>query len=189
MNTPAHLIFGTAFFAKPGQRGTFTAALIGAFAPDFSLYAMVFVSIFILGIVPRDVFENYYYSDQWQAIFAVDNSFVLWGLLLGFALWRGWPRVLAFAGAGLLHLALDFPLHTHDARMHFWPLSDWVFHSPFSYWDSQAHANIIGPIELGFSIGLAAVVWRRFPGWQVRATIGVLIAFEVATSQIWSLVF
>ena len=75
-------------------------------------------------------FGEYYYSSSWQQVFAVDNSFVLWGLGLGIALWVRRPVWIAFAGAGLLHLVFDFPVHNHDARMHFWPLSDWTFISP-----------------------------------------------------------
>ncbi len=68
-----------------------------------------------------------------KAGFSDASSFILWGGLLAVALRRGWSVLIAFAGAGLLHLALDFPLHTHDARMHFWPLSTWVFESTLSY--------------------------------------------------------
>ena len=42
------------------------------------------------------------------------------GVLLGLAFWRRWRLVVIFAAAGLLHLTFDFPLHTHDARQHFW---------------------------------------------------------------------
>ena len=189
MNTPAHLIFATAAFAKPERKGTFLAALLGAFTPDFSLYAMVFVSLWVLEIPASTVFNDLYYSDNWQAVFAVDNSFILWGILLGFALWRNWHRIIAFAGAGMLHLLLDFPLHTHDARMHFWPINDWVFESPVSYWDSSAYAGIVGPLELTLSLVLALVVWRKFKDWRVRATTAGLVAMELMSSGIWRFVF
>lgn len=189
MNTPAHLIIGAAAFSKKHPRSTYWAALAGAFAPDFSLYAMVAVSIWVMDIPARTVFGEYYYSDAWQAVFAVDNSFILWGLLFAVAYWRKLPVLFAFSGAGLLHLAFDFPLHTHDARMHFWPLSDWVFISPYSYWDSGAHAGIIGPIALSAAVGGAIIVWRRFETLKIRAITLVLLAGEVASSGIWRLVF
>ena len=189
MNTPAHLIFGTAVFAKDHPRSTYWAALAGAFAPDASLYVMTIVSIWVMGVPAQVVFGEYYYSDAWQSVFAVDNSFILWGALVGFAMWRKLPALLAFLGAGLLHLAFDFPLHTHDARMHFWPVTDWVFVSPFSYWDNAAHAGTIGPIALFGAVGCGVLLWRRFESLKIRLITLALIAAELASSGIWRFVF
>ncbi|MCV6595237.1 MAG: cobalamin biosynthesis protein CobQ [Silicimonas sp.] len=189
MNTPAHLIFGAAAFARPDRKGALAAACLGALAPDLSLYLLGGVSIFLLGIPPETVFREYYFSDSWQAVFAVDNSFVLWGLLLGIALWRRWPLVQVFAAAGLLHLALDFPLHTEDARKHFWPLSDWIFHGPFSYWDRRAHAGIFGPMEAGLSVLLAGLLLWRYRAWTPRLLIAVLLAMELYVARFWLLIF
>ncbi len=150
---------------------------------------MTAVSIWGLGVPARTVFREYYYSDAWQTVFAIDNSFILWGLLLAVAATRGWPLLVAFAGAGLLHLALDFPLHNHDARRHFWPLSDWVFESPVSYWDTSRHADIFGPIEIGLSIALAAWCMIRFPQWAIRGAIAALAVAELAASGLWRLLF
>lgn len=189
MNTPAHLIFGAAAFSRKDRKGSLPAALLGAFAPDVSLYAMVAVSIYGMGVPARTVFREYYYSDAWQQVFAIDNSFVLWGALLGLALWRRWHLAAVFASAALLHLALDFPLHTHDARMHFWPVSSWVFHSPVSYWDSGAHATIVGPVEAGLSIALTAVLIRRYAAWSLRLVFVALLLAELSASGIWQFVF
>ena len=95
----------------------------------------------------------------------------------------------AFAGAGLLHLALDFPLHTHDARMHFWPVSDWVFESPFSYWDNAAHAGVIGPMEFFLTLFCASLLWRRFSHFAVRVLTLCFVVMEAASSGIWRFVF
>lgn len=189
MNTPAHLLIGAAAFAKPDRKGTTAAAFLGALAPDLSLYLMVTVSIWGLGIPPATVFREYYYSDAWQAVFAVDNSFVLWGLALLAALWWKNRIAIAFTGAGLLHLAFDFPLHTHDARRHFWPVSDWVFTSPVSYWDRAAHAGIVGPLELGLSMACAVLLWRQLLHWGWRLLILLLVAAELASSGIWRFIF
>ena len=162
MNTPAHLIFGASAFARPDRKGSLAAAFAGSLAPDVSLYLLVAVAIWGMGIPPQTVFDEYYYSDAWQTVFAVDNSFILWGMLLCLALWRRGPLLIVFAGAGLLHLAFDFPLHTHDARQHFWPVTDWVFVSPFSYWDGAAHAGTIGLGTLSMTLALAALLIARF---------------------------
>ena len=189
MNTPAHLLVGTAVFSDVGKRGTYIAALLGALAPDVSLYVMVTVSIWGMGVPAQTVFREYYYSDAWQQVFAIDNSFILWGLLLALALWRASPRLIAFAGAGLLHLALDFPLHTHDARMHFWPLTDWVFESPVSYWDNSAHAGVVGPVEVVLSLGGAILLWQKFRHIGIRLATALFMVMETLSSGIWRFVF
>ncbi len=178
MNTPAHLIFGVAAFGNPGRRGTAGAALLGALAPDLSLYLLAGVSLFILGIPESVVFGQLYFSDRWQTVFAIDNSVFLWGGILAAALWRRMPRLTAFAAAGLLHLALDFPLHHDDGRPHFWPVSDWVFESPVSYWDGRHHAGVVAPLEVLASVGLAALAFARHRRIWLRALLALLVALE-----------
>lgn len=189
MNTPAHLIMGAAAFGKPGNRGVTLAAVLGAFLPDLSLYLMAGVSIFILGISPQRVFDELYYSDAWQQVFAVDNSFVLWGIALGIAIWRKLPWAVALCGAALLHLIFDFPLHNHDARMHFWPVTDWKFISPVSYWEGSRGGNIVGMVELAIVIGLTIFLFLRFRDWLLRALFAVLAFMQIAPFVIWRLVF
>ena len=180
---------GAAVFGKPDRTRVTTAALLGALAPDLSLYLMVAVSIWMMGIPAEVVFRDLYYSDAWQAVFAVDNSFVFWGIGLGLAIWAKRPALIAFAAAGILHIALDFPLHTHDARQHFWPLTDWVFESPVSYWDSSAHADIVGPVALMVSFGCAAYIWSRFQSLTIRLLAGILALMDLMSSGVWRFVF
>ncbi|MDJ0626870.1 MAG: cobalamin biosynthesis protein CobQ [Rhodobacter sp.] len=189
MNTPAHLIFGAAAFARPNQPRVTGAALAGALMPDLSLYLMVGTSIYLLGIEPMRVFRELYYSDGWQQVFAIDNSFVLWGGLLALGIYHGHKVLVAFSGAAFLHLAFDFPLHNHDARMHFWPVSDWVFESPLSYWDRQYYANAIGPLEVGVSLILCVLLWIRFRKILMRGFVAVLAAAEAMASGIWQFIF
>ncbi|GAB5448361.1 cobalamin biosynthesis protein CobQ [Gymnodinialimonas sp.] len=189
MNTPAHLIFGAAAFGRPQYRWTLLAALAGGLAPDLSLYLMVGWHLLILGTDARVVFGELYYSDTWQAVFAVDNSFLLWGVILALALWRGWRPLVAFTGAALLHIALDFPLHAGDGRPHFWPLSDWVFDSPVSYWDRSHYAGIVGPLELALCVLLVVALWRRVPSWPWRLAFALLLLAEAGANNVWAFVF
>lgn len=189
MNTPAHLLLGAAAFGKQGQRGVIWAAMAGALTPDLSLYLMAGSAIHIFGIAPQVVFNELYFSDTWQAVFAVDNSFLVWTVLLVLALWlrSGWA--VAFAGAGLLHLCLDFPLHHDDGRAHFWPLSMWVFESPLSYWDHRHGAAWVSPIEAALALAAAVrlFVWR--PGWKISVFVALLVAAELSVTSIWAFVF
>ncbi|MEP5758718.1 MAG: cobalamin biosynthesis protein CobQ [Litoreibacter sp.] len=189
MNTPAHLIFGAAAFARPGSPRVTLAALLGAFLPDLSLYAMAGWHLMILDTPSRVVFGQLYYSERWQAIFAVDNSFILWGALLLFAWGMRKPWLIAFAGAGFLHLLFDFPLHNHDARQHFWPMSDWVFHSPFSYWDRSHHGEIVSYLEQIISVGLLILLWRRFQDVLPRLLIGGAAIMQLSPALLWMFIF
>jgi hypothetical protein len=135
------------------------------------------------------VFDEMYFSDLWQGIFAVDNSFVVWGGLLGLALWhrRGWA--IALTSAAVLHLALDFPLHHDDGRAHFWPITNWIFESPLSYWDRGHHATWIAPLEAGLSVICAIVLWWRRPGWVLSGLFAVLLIAELRVASVWMFVF
>ena len=115
-----------------------------------------------------------YWNEPWQMLGAVSNSFVWFGALFGIAVWRKWPILIVFAAAALLHVALDFPLHADDAHRHFWPITDWRFFSPVSYWDPQANGLIGGAIETLVALGATVLLWQRFPGLRWRALFAAL---------------
>ena len=189
MNTPAHILIGAAAFGRPRQRRVLIAAMAGGLMPDLSLYLLAGSSLFILNIPPQTVFGELYFSDTWQTIFAIDNSVFVWGLLLAIALWRKGPALLAFAGAGLIHLALDFPLHAGDGRAHFWPLSRWVFDSPLSYWDRNHHAAVIIPIGIVLCLCALIILLRRRFGVVPSAIFALLFAAEIWVARQWLLFF
>jgi hypothetical protein len=189
MNTPAHLIFGLAAFGNPNKRAVTAAALAGAFIPDFSLYALAGWELLVQGTDPQIVFGQMYYSESWQAIFRIDNSFILWGVLLVIGLMARSGVVIALCGAALIHLALDFPLHNDDARAHFWPLTNWKFISPVSYWDPKYYGHIVGPIEVAMVLGASIYAWRRFKTRTMRALILVLAIIEAAPLILFRLMF
>jgi hypothetical protein len=180
MNTPSHILWGAAAFARAGNRKVVIAALAGGLAPDISLYVMAVWALFVQGIPPETVFGEYYFSKEWMGVFSYDNSLVLWGIVLLWAVWAKQARVVAFAGAGMLHLVTDFLLHHSDARPHFWPLTDWIFTSPVSYWNPAFYGRIIAPVEMAADLVCCVVLWRRFPGRRVRALLAVVALVPVA---------
>ena len=179
MNTPAHLLIGSAVLARRDDWRTAVAAIAGSFMPDFSLYFMVFWSRYAKGLSEAQIFGERYYSDFWQGIFAVDNSLPLWGALVLVSALLGRKTLLVFGLAGLLHILLDFPLHHDDGRAHFWPFSDWIYESPISYWDPRAHGGIVGPLEVAACVFAATVLWRRFEGWVARALVALGMLAEL----------
>ncbi|MBM1221628.1 cobalamin biosynthesis protein CobQ [Ponticoccus sp. SC2-23] len=189
MNTPAHLIFGMTAFGKAGQKGLTAAAFAGALIPDLSLYILAGSHLLVLGTAPDVVFGQLYYSQTWQSIFRIDNSILLWGIALMGAILARAPIAVAFCGAGLLHLGLDMPFHHDDGRAHFWPLTDWVFQSPVSYWDRDHYGLWVGGIEIAAALACCVVLWRRFVALAWRALIIVLAFVEALPGLVWAFVF
>lgn len=184
VNTPAHLILAAGLFARPGQPRANAMVMAGAMIPDISIVVMIAWQHWIVGHPLREVFEQDFRADFWQGVFAVDNSIPLWGLALGLALLNGRRALALCAAAALVHLALDLPLHNEDARRHFWPLSDWMYRSPLSYWDAARHAGVIRPIEAAASIALCILLWRRFARPGPRALIALGAAAELAPTML-----
>ena len=82
------MLIGAAVFARPIVPATLVAAMLGGLAPDVPMFALVLFSTRLVGIPQHEVFGDLFYSDSWQAIFAVDHSFFVWGLLLALGHWR-----------------------------------------------------------------------------------------------------
>lgn len=189
MNTPAHLLIGAAAMGAGKGGRTVAAAMIGSLLPDLSLYLMAGTALFILQIPPQIVFDELYFSTAWQTVFAIDNSFLIWGALMGVAVWRRSEWGIALTGAALLHLCLDFPLHHDDGRPHFWPLSGWVFESPVSYWDRDKGAMWIAPIEAAIASVAAVVLWRQRLGLWFAALTAALLVAEIWVVRQWLFFF
>lgn len=189
MNTPAHLLIGLAVCSRRDVRHSGKFAALGGLLPDLSLYLLAGGSMFLLNIPAERVFGELYFSPEWQAIFAIDNSFIIWGLAFFAALALRNLPMIALSGAGLLHLATDFSLHNDDARRHFWPLSDWVYQSPLSYWDSHHHAAAVAPFGLLAVLIAAGILWMRWPNWRLRAVVMIACLAEIWVVRQWLLFF
>ena len=110
-------------------------------------------------------------------VFAIDNSFLIWLGIFALAIWRRSQWAIALAGAALLHLALDFPLHHDDGRAHFWPASWWVFESPLSYRNIDQGARWVAPIEGFLALIALVLLWlRKAPWWVIGLCIQMVLA-------------
>ncbi len=178
MNTPAHVIFAAAAFARPGDRARNLAVVCGAVIPDLSLYVMVPWQRYVAGRSFDQIFKEDYGSAFWQGVFAIDNSAPLYALLMAAALCLGPRWLAALAAVALLHIAFDFPLHHNDGRAHFWPFTDWVFESPVSYWDPRHYGWLVGPLEGAMCALLVALLWWRFESPAARALLLTCLALE-----------
>ena len=177
MNTLAHIVIACAALSRRQAPNRNRAVIIGALVPDASMFVF-FAWSRIQGWSGDETWNVQYWNEPWQMIGAASNSFVVFSVILLMAAWRKWPLFAIASLAALIHVALDFPLHADDAHRHFWPLSDWRFASPVSYWDPDHHGRLGSALETLGVVGAVAVLWRRFPRWSWRGLFGALLALQ-----------
>jgi membrane-bound metal-dependent hydrolase YbcI (DUF457 family) len=189
MNTATHVLIGMAIFGRRDAARRIGAAAFGGLLPDLPAIGMVLWARWINGHSPIEIYRGLYFSDAWQAVLAPWHSFVIWAGVLTVGLVARWPLVQVLAGSALLHLLCDFPVHGDDAHRHFWPLSDWRFPSPISYWHPAHYGRILQPIELALVLGLTSFLFMRHSSRPMRVVLGALVlafAMQMASYTIIS---
>lgn len=173
MHTQTHALIGAYCFGRRNPL-LLAAGAFGGLLPDLPMFAIV-AGLMAAGRPGRQIFGHDYFQPWWQEVNGVSHSFILWLLALVIALAarragpaRTWPALgIAFAAGGLVHAVIDFLCHRDDAHMHFWPLSDWRFVSPVSYYDPAHFGRIFMVIEaligLGIAVRLGMRAQRRWP--------------------------
>ena len=179
MNTLAHAVIAAAALSRPEAPRRNLAVVAGALAPDLSMFVFFGWSR-LQGWSGDETWNVQYWTEPWQMLGAISNSAVLIGLLLSVALWRRWQLIVVAGAAALLHVGLDFPLHADDAHRHFWPLSDWRFASPVSYWDPAYNGHWGTVIETVTVLAATLILWMRFSGPKTRIALGGLATLQIA---------
>lgn len=176
MNTVTHALVAAAVLARRKAPTPNRLVFLGSITPDlFILVFYVWTKSFTT-LSEGEIWGEAYWTQPWQTFSAVSNSAPLAALLLAAGLWRRLPALSLFAAALLLHALLDFPVHADDAHRHFWPLTDWRFVSPLSYWDVNHHARWVALGEAVLLSGAALVLWRRFPARLIRLSLAAFVA-------------
>lgn len=196
MMTQTHLLAGAALFARPGASLRNTAVIIGSLIPDAAIYTL-FIWSKVAGIPESEVWREIYWQEPWQTWTAAGNSFPLIALigLAGVTALRV-PALsfriglfaLFFALAAFVHIALDFPVHNADAHRHFWPITDWKFYSPVSYWNPQHYGDVFSVLEAFMGVALALVIFRRFKALWLRALLILVCLAYIAVPVYFTLV-
>ncbi|MEO1591115.1 MAG: hypothetical protein AAFU71_07465 [Cyanobacteria bacterium J06632_22] len=180
MNTPTHAILNLALLGKKSRPGWNSPIIWGGLIPDLAMF--VFFGWATLGtdMTSSQIWNEAYYQPFWQDIFDFWNSIPLALLGVGIGLWlrrrkrfRQLGTLLAVCCASVfLHCLVDLPTHAEDAHRHFWPLSNYRFESPLSYWDPAKGGRFFAVFELGLALGLSVYVFRWL---RSRFTQGLLI--------------
>jgi hypothetical protein len=71
-----------------------------------------------------------------------------------------------------LHSLGDIFLHHDDAHRHFFPLLDWQFVSPVSYWDPRFHGEIVAIVEILMVLVVGLWIWRETTWIGTRIMVG-----------------
>jgi membrane-bound metal-dependent hydrolase YbcI (DUF457 family) len=182
MNTQTHIIMGAALFGKPMPKLAIAGAL-GGIIPDLPMYVII-IGLRGAGYPLSEIFGKIYWEHWWQVSNAIGHSFLLWGAILAVSLmaktqsWSGFG--VALSGSALLHSFIDFLCHREDAHMHFWPISEWRFRSPVSYWDSNYYGHQFGLFEAALGLALALVLWQRYSRLSIRVMLAICMVAYVA---------
>jgi hypothetical protein len=176
---------GAALFGRPLPKLAIAGAL-GGIVPDLPMYAII-IGLRASGYPLSEIFGQIYWEHWWQVSNAIGHSFLLWGALAAISIRPALQDksskaalLFAFSGSALLHSFIDFLCHRDDAHMHFWPLTEWRFRSPVSYWDSNFYGNYFGLFEAAIGLLLIIILWRRYSKIWVRAALALCGAAYLA---------
>ena len=191
MNSPTHSLLALAMLSKKGHSKRNWAIFIGSIVPDIAIYIWAPYQRFVNGVGGEEMWRKLYFEPPMQNLIAYFNSIPIYAAiaLLGYygraKLWG--QLLLVFALAALIHMATDLPVHGHDAYRHFWPLSDWRFYSPFSYYEQDLHSAWVSLVEAFIAFASIFVLWRRFPKLWVKIILGILAVLYIAMQVIFRL--
>ena len=196
MMTQTHILIGLAAFGRAEDRPRNLAAVAGGIVPDAAIFAL-YAFEKAKGTPEKTIWGDIYFNSPfWQDLVAWENSAPLWLALLalGFVLGKsGLDRIasliMVFAGSCLAHVACDFPLHVEDAHRHLFPISNWRFHSPVSYWDPNHFGVPAAICESLLGIALSVWMWRRFKTITARVFIALLLTGYLAVPTWFAIQF
>ncbi len=188
MNTPAHAIVNLLLFRKEKRERHVIAIISGALLPDMPM-VIFYLWERLSGVSERVIWRHDYFGPGWQAVFDAFHSFPLLILAWFAARWAGMSSLTALFASMVLHSCFDFPLHHSDAHRHFFPLTDWRFASPVSYWDPAWHGRTAGSVELIVVLAGGAWLLRTAQGTALGRGVSFILFLYLAYWGFISLVW
>ncbi|MGB3532625.1 MAG: hypothetical protein WBA13_03805 [Microcoleaceae cyanobacterium] len=157
MNTPSHAILNLALLGKTISPQANLIIVLGGILPDVPIFIFYGWAKFIAKMPENKIWSEAYYYPVTQDIVALFHSIPLALIGLIIALLFKWEIVQVLCISLILHSLFDLPVHHDDAHRHFFPLSNYRFISPFSYWDPKHYGNIVAFIEI--ILVLLGTIW------------------------------
>lgn len=167
MNTPSHVILNLALLGRRSQ--SHSPIFWGALLPDLGMFGFYGWAKLVAKLDEATIWSEVYYQPGWQTFFDIGNSIPLALLVIAIALglrrrrqsWQAMADgVILLATSVIFHCLADLPLHVDDGHRHLWPLSNFRFESPVSYWDPNHHGVVMALVELLLVLGASVWVWR-----------------------------
>ncbi|MCL1468070.1 hypothetical protein [Argonema galeatum] len=176
MNTPSHAILNLFFLGRQTQPQANLPIFIGAILPDIPIFVLYGWAKLIARLPERQIWSETYYEPFWQNIVATFHSIplALLGCVIVYKL--GWKNLQILCISMVLHSLLDLPVHNDDAHRHFFPLSNYRFISPISYWDRQHYGGIVSVVEISLVLLATFPVFNLIQSWIGK---GLVIAIDV----------
>lgn len=178
MNTPSHVILNLALLGRRSRAHLNRPIFWGALLPDLAMFGFYGWAKLIAKLDEATIWGETYYEPFWQTIFDVGNSIPLALLGIGMAVWarRRYPSWQPLANGAIflalsviLHCLGDLPVHVDDGHRHFWPLSNFRFESPISYWDPDHHGGAFALVEFLLVLIASWRVWQLLRSRWVKA--------------------
>ncbi len=181
MITPSHIIYSWAL-AKYTEKTTTnsgeyrtTAFILGAFLPDIPIFIFFLVCGVVLGYGHTQLWDHLYFNSGWSIAFTLSHSLIFWPLTLAIAHYKNWLFLQWLTISVIFHILIDFCVHTADAYSHFWPLSNWRFISPISYWDTASYGQYVDLFDSVLVLILTSWLFNYYSSPLARLGIGVLL--------------
>ena len=159
MNTPAHVIFSLSLLGKKNAVNYTNAIVLGAVLPDAAMFVF-YVYQKIIGVPEKIIWESHYFQTFWQNLFDIFNSLPLLIIALAIMYFKQKKYFVLLFASMIIHCLLDFPVHHDDGHRHLFPLSDFRFQSPVSYWDPAHFGGIVSVIEAILFMAGSIFLWQ-----------------------------
>ncbi|MFB2939172.1 hypothetical protein ACE1B6_28305 [Aerosakkonemataceae cyanobacterium BLCC-F154] len=188
MNTPSHAIINLFLLGKQSLPQANFPIFIGAILPDIPIFFFYGWAKLIARQSEKQIWSETYYKPLWQSIVAICHSIPL--ALAGWLIcdYFKWENLEIFFISLVLHSLGDLPVHNDDAHRHFFPLSNYRFISPISYWDRQHYGAIVSLMEL-FLVLLAIIpvfqILHSAIGKTLLISINIIYLYFFLRSRKW----
>ncbi len=190
MDTGTHIVANLLVQSRRSKPRLFVAVALGAMIPDLPIIIFYAWESLIVGYSEHVIWTQRYFLPGWQNFIDVFNSLPLIAvlLLIAKAMRMKWLPVILIGM--VLHILLDIPFHHDDAHRHFYPLSDWKFVSPISYWDPRYHGDTMAVIQIAtVTVGLVWL-WIRHTGTFEKLMIALMaiayVVFIIFVQMVWA---
>ncbi len=187
MLTPGHAIVNLTVLGRRGRPELVAPVLLGAMLPDIPMFLFYFWYRAVLHVPEAVIWSERYFEPGWQRLIDICHSLPLGLVVLVVAYFAVAPRIAAFAASMLLHALVDLAVHNEDAHRQLFPLSDWRFASPVSYWDPKHHGAVGAGGEWLVVVLGSAVLWRRYRHRGARVALVLVNALYAAAYGVFYL--